>query len=49
VILLTGWGQQLLSTNDIPAEVDRVLAKPPKQDELRRALAELTTGARSPD
>lgn len=42
VILLTGWGQQLLSAEDIPAEVDRVLAKPPKLDDLRRALAELT-------
>jgi CheY-like chemotaxis protein len=47
VILLTGWGQQLLSTDDVPADVDRVLAKPPRLDELRRTLAELTTAARS--
>lgn len=42
VILLTGWGQRLLSANDIPPTVDRVLAKPPKLHELRTALAEVT-------
>jgi signal transduction histidine kinase/ActR/RegA family two-component response regulator len=42
VILLTGWGQRLQSTNDIPANVDRVLSKPPKLRELRAALHELT-------
>jgi len=41
VILLTGWGQRLLDDNEIPAGVDRVLSKPPKIEELRRALAEL--------
>lgn len=41
IILLTGWGQRLLSENDIPADVDRVLAKPPKARELRMALAQL--------
>jgi signal transduction histidine kinase/ActR/RegA family two-component response regulator len=42
VILLTGWGQGLLSENEPPPGVDRVLSKPPKILELRRALAELT-------
>jgi CheY-like chemotaxis protein len=42
IILLTGWGQRLLSENDTPPDVDRVLAKPPKLRELRAALAELT-------
>ncbi len=42
VILLTGWGRRLLAENDIPAHVDRVLAKPPRLAELRAALAELT-------
>jgi CheY-like chemotaxis protein len=41
IILLTGWGQRLLDDNDIPAGVDRVLAKPPKLHELRTAFAEL--------
>jgi CheY-like chemotaxis protein len=41
VILLTGWGQRLIATNDAPAHVDKVLAKPPRLHELRAALAEL--------
>jgi signal transduction histidine kinase/ActR/RegA family two-component response regulator len=41
VILLTGWGQRLISEGDIPPNVDRVLNKPPKLRELRAALAEL--------
>ncbi|MBI2253235.1 MAG: response regulator [Proteobacteria bacterium] len=40
VILLTGWGQQILSDKDIPAHVDRVLSKPPKLREIRDALAQ---------
>jgi signal transduction histidine kinase/CheY-like chemotaxis protein/HAMP domain-containing protein len=45
VILLTGWGQRLIAENDVPIHVDRVLRKPPKLAELRRALAELSTPA----
>jgi CheY-like chemotaxis protein len=45
VILLTGWGKRLLAENDIPAHVDRVLAKPPRLAEVRAALAELTAPA----
>jgi CheY-like chemotaxis protein len=41
VILLTGWGQRLLDDDEIPADVDRVLSKPPKVEDLRRALADL--------
>ena len=41
VVLLTGWGQRLIATNDAPAHVDKVLAKPPRLHELRSALAEL--------
>jgi signal transduction histidine kinase/ActR/RegA family two-component response regulator len=41
VILLTGWGQRLISTNDAPAHVDKVLAKPPRLHELRAAFMEL--------
>jgi signal transduction histidine kinase/CheY-like chemotaxis protein len=47
IILLTGWGQRLVAEGDVPAHVDRVLAKPPKLREIRAALAELTAEARS--
>jgi CheY-like chemotaxis protein len=43
VIMLTGWGQRLVSEGDIPPHVDRVLNKPPKLRELRAALLELVT------
>lgn len=39
VILLTGWGQRLVAENDVPADVDRVLNKPPRLRDLRDALA----------
>jgi PAS domain S-box-containing protein len=39
VILLTGWGQRLVTEGDVPAHVDRVLTKPPNLRELRAALA----------
>jgi signal transduction histidine kinase/ActR/RegA family two-component response regulator len=39
VILLTGWGQRLLTEGDVPANVDRLLSKPPKLGDLRKALA----------
>jgi CheY-like chemotaxis protein len=41
VIMLTGWGQRLLDDDEMPQDVDRVLNKPPKLSDLRRALAEL--------
>ncbi|MBV8803823.1 MAG: response regulator [Sinobacteraceae bacterium] len=40
VLLLTGWGQRLVSNGEIPAHVDRVLSKPPKLGELRETLAQ---------
>jgi signal transduction histidine kinase/ActR/RegA family two-component response regulator len=40
VILLTGWGQRLITEGDVPPNVDRVLSKPPKLRELREALAQ---------
>ena len=43
VILLTGWGQRLVDDADVPLHVNRVLNKPPKLPDLRRALAELTS------
>jgi PAS domain S-box-containing protein len=42
VVMLTGWGHRILAENDMPANVDRVLAKPPKLAILRSTLAELT-------
>jgi signal transduction histidine kinase/ActR/RegA family two-component response regulator/PAS domain-containing protein len=39
VILLTGWGQRLVTEGDLPAHVDILLSKPPKLRELRDALA----------
>ena len=48
VILLTGWGHRLLAENDIPPHVDRVLSKPPRMNDLRGALADLTTTATDP-
>jgi PAS domain S-box-containing protein len=43
VLLLTGWGERLQAEHNIPANVDRVLSKPPRMTELRGALVELTT------
>jgi PAS domain S-box-containing protein len=44
VILLTGWGQRLVADGDVPPDVDRVLNKPPKLRDLRKALTDLLTG-----
>lgn len=43
IILLTGWGQRLLGDDGPPANIDRVLAKPPKLRDLRAALLELSS------
>jgi PAS domain S-box-containing protein len=40
VIMLTGWGQRLMSDAGPPPHVDRVLGKPPRLRELRDALAQ---------
>jgi CheY-like chemotaxis protein len=45
VVLLTGWGQRLVSEGDVPPHVDRVLNKPPRLMDLRSALMDLTTPA----
>jgi CheY-like chemotaxis protein len=42
IILLTGWGQRLMSSESALPNIDRVLSKPPKLRELRAALSELT-------
>jgi signal transduction histidine kinase/ActR/RegA family two-component response regulator len=38
IIMLTGWGQRLAATGEIPPEVAGVLSKPPRLNELRQAL-----------
>jgi len=40
IIMLTGWGQRLVATGDMPADVVAVLSKPPNIAELREKLAE---------
>jgi signal transduction histidine kinase/CheY-like chemotaxis protein len=42
VILLTGWGQRFIASNETPTHVDKVLSKPPRLGELRATFAELT-------
>jgi len=42
VVLLTGWGQRLAAEGEIPVQVDRVMNKPPKLQELRAVLAEFS-------
>ena len=42
VILLTGWGERLLAEGEAQPNIDRILSKPPRLREVRRALAELT-------
>ncbi len=44
IIMLTGWGQQLAAGHERTPRVDRLLSKPPRLQELRIALAELTAG-----
>lgn len=41
VIMLTGWGERLVSEGHMPDGVDMVLSKPPKLRKLREALAAL--------
>ncbi len=40
VIMLTGWGQRLMDEGDVPDQVDCMLSKPPKLQDLRRALTQ---------
>jgi CheY-like chemotaxis protein/anti-sigma regulatory factor (Ser/Thr protein kinase) len=41
VILLTGWGERLLAEGHAMPNVDRVLGKPPRLRDVRKAIAEL--------
>jgi CheY-like chemotaxis protein len=46
VIMLTGWGHRLRAEDEIPEFVDRVLGKPPRVQDLRSALLQLTRNRR---
>lgn len=48
VILLTGWGSMMKSDGDVPSQVDAVLSKPPRVNELLEALGQVTAGKRRP-
>jgi CheY-like chemotaxis protein len=48
VIMLTGWGKRMTSENDLPENIDRVLAKPPKLYEMRAALQDFCGPAGGP-
>jgi CheY-like chemotaxis protein len=39
VVLVTGWGRTMHLENELPPDVDRVLAKPPRLAELREVIA----------
>jgi len=41
VIMLTGWGARMLAEKEVPPNVDRLLSKPPRLQELRVAIREL--------
>ncbi|TLZ20213.1 MAG: hypothetical protein E6K26_03365 [Gammaproteobacteria bacterium] len=47
VLMLTGWGRQLVMKGELPPHVDRVLSKPVRLRELREAFAE-GRGGREP-
>jgi len=38
VVMLTGWGTMMKADGDCPAQVDGVLSKPPRINELRETL-----------
>jgi len=44
VLMLTGWGQRLNDDEQLPANVDLVLSKPPRMHEIRSALHRLCPG-----
>lgn len=43
IIMLTGWGQRPSADKEPTPQVDRLMSKPPRLHELRKALTELTS------
>jgi CheY-like chemotaxis protein len=41
IVMLTGWGSRMIAEKETPPNVDRVLSKPPKLQELRAVIREL--------
>jgi CheY-like chemotaxis protein len=48
VILLTGWGERLLSEGEKLPNIDSVLSKPPRLRDLRKALTQVTLAISRP-
>ncbi len=44
IVLLTGWGTMIKSDGELPAQVDAVVSKPPRINELRETLWRVTQG-----
>jgi signal transduction histidine kinase/ActR/RegA family two-component response regulator len=42
IVMLTGWGSMMKADGDLPTQVDAVLSKPPRINELRETLNRLT-------
>jgi hypothetical protein len=40
--MLTGWGAFMKNDGTVPVEVDGILSKPPRSNELRAILGRLT-------
>jgi CheY-like chemotaxis protein len=47
IIMLTGWGQHPSADKETTPQVDRLMSKPPRLQELRKALAELTSNRKN--
>jgi CheY-like chemotaxis protein len=48
VLMLTGWGQRMLASDELPPHVDKLLSKPPNMRELRGALTARATAVPLP-
>jgi DNA-binding response OmpR family regulator len=47
VVMLTGWGAFLKKDGDVPSEVDGILSKPPRIEEIRAILRRVTCKAKN--
>ncbi len=48
IILLTGWGNMMKADGEIPTQVDAVISKPPRVNELRETLKRITEKPKQP-
>ena len=46
IILLTGWGNMMKADGEIPTQVDAVISKPPRVNELREIMKRVTDNAK---